>query len=195
MNPIRRTRTAIKELARDIYWLHCGRKIQNPTVPVRVENVLYVCMGNICRSAYAHHYSALKLLSFSEKIPFTVQSAGLRVKDSSSPETALVAAQRRGVGLNEHVPRQIDKKVVSEADMILSMEPGQINTILNLFPDTGHKLYLLSFFENSHHTAYSGWRKYHIEDPFGKPLIKFNQCFERIERCIDGLMEKILHMK
>jgi protein-tyrosine phosphatase len=191
MSVIRKSRKAVKSLWRNFSWSLYGPQVKNPALPANPQNVVFLCLGNICRSAYAHHFAYYWMAKNNRSVDIKVTSAGLHVKDSVSPENAVAAAHSRGVDLDHHTPRQIDEDAVEKADMILAMEPKQLGMLRRRFPQYSGKLFLLSLFEERSPSQYGPWQRYHIEDPYGKPVADVVTCFTRIERCVTGLMNRL----
>ncbi|MBM9605746.1 arsenate reductase/protein-tyrosine-phosphatase family protein [Desulfopila inferna] len=189
MQILRKARQTVKHVLRDSFWSVYGLQEKNPAIPLKPKEILFVCLGNICRSGYAHHYVASRFQRDNQELK--VFSAGLHVKDAGSPQTAISAAKSRGVNLAGHIPKQVDAEMIETADMVLAMEPKQIRLLRNRFPEYSDKFFLLTFFEGESVSQYRGWSRYHIKDPYGKSSDEFAECFARIERCVDGLMSGI----
>ena len=166
-------------------------RFNNPPIPVDLRRIVFLCLGNICRSAYAHHYFYTINATKKIKVDIIVTSAGLHVKDQGSPEIAISVAQNRGVDLDQHTPIQITEETVKGADMVVAMELGQVEKLCIRYPKYSQKFFLLPFFEERLLYSYNVWHRYHIEDPYGKSHQEFAACFARIERCVNGLILKI----
>ncbi len=181
----------VKGYLRDFFWTFYGQTMKTPAIPKDPQRLLFICLGNICRSAYAHHYGVRRVAQTEATPRLRIASAGLLVRAKQSPDTAIAAAGQRGVDLDPHAPTQVTEEEVRAADMVLAMEPGQVAELRDRFPAHIDKLFLLAVFENGSRKMYPGWARYHIEDPYGKPLAQYTQCFERIERCVDGLLAQL----
>ncbi len=176
---------------RDSFWGVFGSQLINPDIPSNPGALLFICKGNICRSAYGHYYCVKMLSTNKNSQHIDVTSAGLFAKDKASPQIAISVAEERGVNMAQHIPAQVDEKTVQNADMVFVVEPKQKEELERKYPECKEKIYLLAFFENNWKQKYSGWHRYHIEDPYGQERVQFAQCFERIERCVDGLLANI----
>ncbi len=79
------------------------------------KSVLFVCIGNLCRSpmaeALARKYGADIL---------TVQSAGLAPAVTSAPFTRQILAERN-VDLGDHLPKGLDEVELSRVDVVINM--------------------------------------------------------------------------
>ncbi|MFW6198539.1 MAG: low molecular weight phosphatase family protein, partial [Acidobacteriota bacterium] len=79
----------------------------------RPETVLFVCLGNICRSPYAEK-ALERALSDSTDVTEVV-SAGFIGPDRRSPEAARQVAEGRGLDLSGHVSRSLSDDMLAGA--------------------------------------------------------------------------------
>lgn len=178
----------IKGYLRDWFWNVYGKKFDWANVPNTATSFLFVCKGNICRSAFAH-YMAEK--NSAEK-NITIASAGIKVAQSEkSPPDAIQAAKNFGVSLQQHRSVPISLAQCRKADMILVMEALQGAMVRRKFPQYQQRVFLLSQFEDTVGQPYTGWDRYNIADPYAKGTAAFQDCFERIDRCIKGLLKQV----
>ena len=84
-----------------------------------MDNILVVCVGNICRSPVGERILA-------EKVPrLDVRSAGIgAMVGSKADQLASDVAANRGVSLEGHVARQFTSQMGEDSDLILVMEDG-----------------------------------------------------------------------
>ncbi len=85
-----------------------------------IRNVLFICIGNICRSPMAEGY-------FARALPGRmVCSAGLHalVGEAADP-LAVRLMQERGIDIAAHRAQQIASWMVREADLIVTMDSAQ----------------------------------------------------------------------
>ena len=186
-----RIKIHIKTIIKNGVWFFLGHRYANPNIPFQTKRILFLCLGNICRSAYAHHYANVSLIG--KNIDhIEIFSAGLTVKDMSSPSIAIRIAGSRGIDLHSHVPVQVSKRLVQKSDIVLAMEPKQIQLLKSKYPEYSDKFFLLSLFHKQLFQQDS-WNKYHIADPYGRSNEEFSQCFAKIECCVDSLLSSILN--
>lgn len=146
-------------------------------------NVLFVCLGNICRSPSAEALLE-QHLGTGYLHGIEVSSAGIHaLVGEKSPASLLRALARRGIDLSGHCGRQVDHSLVQEADFILVMEYDQRMAIESLFPQAKGKVHLLGEF------APHGEPE--IQDPFGGDEAEYEACLTRIEACMPRLLEHI----
>ncbi len=83
--------------------------------------VLFVCTGNICRSAMAEVFARRELASHPGlEVPLRFSSAGsYAMEGNRAVEASAVAAEARGASLERHRARQLTRRRVAAADLIL----------------------------------------------------------------------------
>jgi protein-tyrosine phosphatase len=103
------------------------------------NNILMVCIGNICRSPPAEYLLKHKL---AHKSGLIIHSAGLgalvaKPIDSNTGELLLA----NGVDASTHIARQVTGEMLLKADLILVMEPHHIKGITELALKLAAKLF------------------------------------------------------
>jgi protein-tyrosine phosphatase len=177
---------AVKMSLRNLFWTFRGPLVESPPPPDNPRTLLFVCKGNICRSAFAAELARLRL-------PDQVRclSAGFRAEAGScSPSSALEAAERRGVSLREHRATPLCHSLIEEADLVLVMEPWHLTELAANYPTHRQKIVLLPFYDPER-TRRSAYERFHISDPYGNPPEAFDECFHRLEQTIAVLGERI----
>jgi protein-tyrosine phosphatase len=96
--------------------------------------ILFVCMGNICRSPTAE--GVMRRLIADAGLDIEVDSAGTGGWHTGEPpdERATLAAQRRGVTL-EGAARQVRPADFRRFDMLIAMDRRNLRELLDLAPD------------------------------------------------------------
>ena len=96
--------------------------------------ILFVCMGNICRSPTAE--GVMRRLIADAGLDVEVDSAGTGGWHAGEPpdERATLAAQRRGVTL-EGAARQVRPSDFRRFDMLIAMDRSNLGELLALAPD------------------------------------------------------------
>jgi len=96
--------------------------------------ILFVCMGNICRSPTAE--GVMRRLIEDEGLDIEVDSAGTGGWHAGEPpdERATMAAQRRGVTL-AGAARQVKQSDFRRFDLLVAMDRGNLRDLLDLAPD------------------------------------------------------------
>jgi protein-tyrosine phosphatase len=113
-----------------------------------LRNIAFVCTGNVCRSAFAHHALEIELLRRSGTTqPFHVASAGLGALVGSPMEPQMAAEFRRRFGrVPAHRAQQIDEAFVAGAGLLLVMTRDQRHGVLHQYPQSAQRCFLFSEF-------------------------------------------------
>jgi len=180
-----RVAMTVKRSIRDLVWSVRGRFVASPPPPGNPRTLLFVCKGNICRSAFAGEFARLRLPA-----DLRCLSAGFRAEAGvSSPTAALEAAERRGVSLRDHRATALTHALMDEADLVLVMEPWHVTELGARYPGHRSKILLLSSFDPDS-SRQSTYERLHIDDPYGKSPETFDECFRRLERTITTLGQR-----
>jgi protein-tyrosine-phosphatase len=147
-----------------------------------IKKVLFVCMGNICRSPMAEGLMVEWVIK-GVGPDISVSSAGIFATPGNPPEPlAVQVAREAGVDISGHRARVVNNENLSWADIVLVMESGQRGFISMAFPQQSAKVGLLGNFNRSQ----GGGGE--IADPYGSSVEVYRACFEEIGEAIDGLI-------
>jgi protein-tyrosine phosphatase len=175
----------MKRFLRDATWTLRGRSIVNPPVPPNVQSVLFVCLGNICRSPFGAGLAA-RFLADAGLGHIRCESAGIRTSEvARSPQEAVEVSAAYGVWLAEHRPRQLTAELARSSDLIVVMECSQFEYLRAVYPDCRDRIVLLSLYDI---TAAGSYERYNIRDPFGHPREAYEDCYSRIRRAARSLV-------
>jgi len=157
--------------------------------PANIQNILFVCAGNICRSPMAEWQ--LKALLWENAITgMQVGSAGLiALPGNSASFNAVRVAKENSVSLEEHKARLITTELIDNADLVLVMESHQGHELITDHPQASEKILLLR------HFARYGSRERGISDPYGRNLEAYRFCFEDIKECVESLYEWLIEAR
>jgi protein-tyrosine phosphatase len=174
----------VKRATKDLWWRYKGLSIANPPLPARVGSVLFVCLGNICRSPFAEAIASERLAALpGRKLRFG--SAGIRVTQGAAPppEARRVAA-RLGLSLDAHRPQPLTPELIRAYDLIVVMEAGQMDDLRSEYAVDASRVVLLSLFD----AGARGRSRYVIADPFGQSEHAYVECYRRIDRAVTALI-------
>lgn len=140
-----------------------------------VQRLVFVCKGNVCRSAYAEAVAReLKIESISCGIDTSI--------GAPANADAMRAAARKGFDLGNHKTTPIKSLTFRENDILIAMEPRQAQYLNQEFGDK-NRCSLLGLWGQPVTP--------HIQDPFGASEEYFDNCFNYIEVCIHEIAGKI----
>lgn len=148
--------------------------------------VLFVCLGNICRSPTAEGVVRKRLAEAGLADVVTVDSCGTAGWHAGkAPDgRAQVAAQQRGIDLSGLRARQLSVEDVTRFDYVLAMDHDNLANIKALCPADSrvHVGLLLDF---------AGYRERVVPDPYYGDDQGFGEVLDLIERAADGLIEHL----
>jgi len=148
------------------------------------HTILFVCTGNICRSAMAEGLLKDRLAREGKEQIIQVRSAGIWGLDGQMASAhAILAMDQRGIDIRGHRARTLTQKEVDQADLILAMAQAHADAIRKYFKRWEGKLFLLSEMVG---------KKFDIEDPYGAPLSAYISCVTRIAEIIEHGYERIM---
>ena len=156
-------------------------KTDNPVpIPTNPSRFLFVCSGNICRSAYA----AAKFKQLTQGRDFQIASAGiLRLVGHKAAPEMIDAARENGVDLEEHRSNALSGLLIQAADVIFAFEHIHRDTILNIAPNADKKTILLGRFLNIPQEE--------IEDPMGQTPDVYRAVAAQIDEALTNWLQTI----
>lgn len=140
-------------------------RLQNPAA---VRRVVYVCLGNICRSAYA--------VTVAKGLGVEAASLGLSTTTgASSPIEAVESAQRNGVSLQRHRAVDWSDFEVRSGDLFVVMEIRQAHELRRRLGNRHDvQVCLLGMWCSPSMP--------HLHDPFTLSPSYFDTCFARVRQ-------------
>ena len=155
---------------------------------VKVEvKVLFVCMGNICRSPTAEavfrHY--VENAGLSENI--LIDSAGTHDYHIGEPPDLRTqrTAMQRGYDMSELRGRQVEAGDFHRFDYVLAMDRANLSNLQRIAPSDGDTQADLFLKYARHH----GERE--VPDPYYGGADGFERVLDMVEDAAQGLLEKI----
>ena len=100
------------------------------------RRVLFVCMGNICRSPTAEGVFRKLLIARAPELDVEIDSAGTHGYHAGQPPDprACRAAERRGVDLSGLRARQVQDKDFAHFELVLAMDKQNHEMLLEICP-------------------------------------------------------------
>jgi protein-tyrosine phosphatase len=147
--------------------------------------VLFVCMGNICRSPLAQGVFENVLRRESLEDEVSVDSAGTGHWHVGSPpdERALSAASLRGLDLSAQRARQIAREDCQSFDYILTMDEENYHMVSSLCRGSAVVRPFLDFA--------TGSPEREVPDPYYGGPDGFEHVLDLVEEASEGLLENI----
>jgi protein-tyrosine-phosphatase len=113
-----------------------------------------------------------------------VMSAGTAtISGLPASEKAVAAMAEAGMDLRLHRTTVLDKKLVEEADLVLTMTAGHRREVLRLCPEASARVFVLS--------EYAGL-KGDVVDPYGGGLDAYRRAADQIETLVALAVDRLL---
>jgi protein-tyrosine phosphatase len=152
-------------------------------------SVLFVCMGNICRSPTAEAVMRKYLAEAGLNDRVQVDSAGTHDYHVGKPPDprALAAANKRGFDLASLRARQIRQADFEEFDLLLGMDFNNFEVLQRMCPaHLRSKIGLLMAYAQRRNATV-------VHDPYYRSAKDFDLVLSCIEDGCKGLMQSIVH--
>ena len=149
-------------------------------------NVLFICMGNICRSPTAEGVFRDKVKQADLEDKISIDSAGTHAYHVGNPpdERAQEAALKRNVDLSMQRARRVDVSDFPAFDYIVAMDESNRENLLSICPEGYEdRVHLFLDFANS--------KEIEVPDPYYGQGRGFEIVLNLIEDASDGLLKHI----
>ena len=155
---------------------------------MKKTKILFVCLGNICRSPSAEAVMKAMLEKLGINSHFDIDSAG--ILDAHEGEPADARMKRHAIIRGYHLTR-ISRPIrpkhdFSYFDMIIGMDDQNISDLMRLAPDEAskHKIHKMTDFSHSGHYAI-------VPDPYYGGDQGFELVLDILEEACEGLINNI----
>lgn len=143
------------------------------------KKVLFVCTGNTCRSPMAE--AIFNKICKEKNINAKAESAGVYADGSLVSTNAAEAIKEYNIDISERVSKNINKDMIENTDLILTMSASHKMALNYAFGDSD-KIYTIA--------EYIGENQ-DVADPFGGSLEDYKSCRDMLYSMIEKVTEKI----
>lgn len=142
---------------------------------MQIQNILVVCVGNICRSPMAEY------LLKRQYPQLHIVSAGISsLTGHAADEKAILCMQRLGIDMSPHIAQKLNTELIKKADLILVMSQNQQKHLEQTWPFAKGKTFRLGH-----------WRGRNVADPYQHEQLVFNETSQLIQDCISDWTQHI----
>ena len=149
-----------------------------------MKKIMFICTGNICRSAMANAYMKKRVAE--EKLPIEVCSSGIYAENGGQASyLAIETMQEYEVDLNSHKSTNTRNSNITEMNIILCATTGHKQLLIQMFPNLKEKIYTIKEF------AYGeNYTDKDISDPWGYDITVYRNCANQIVQALEKIIEK-----
>lgn len=147
---------------------------------------MFICTGNICRSAMAHKLLEKKLKD-NNISNVEVYSCGVFAETGdTSTYSANEVMKEYNVDMSTHRATHISNSNIEEMDLILCATLSHKYSVLHMYPNITGKVFTMKEYVNGKDS-----KDLDIKDPWGYDIEIYRFCVSEIEDCIDKLLIKL----
>lgn len=149
-----------------------------------MQNIMFVCTGNICRSAMAE--KMLDKRAKEEKIDIEVYSCGTYAENGDYPTwEAIETMKEYNIDITSHRATNISKSNIGNMDVILCATKNHKNIVLQLYPQLEGKVYTMKEYVGKIENGLD------ISDPWGYSIEIYRKCASEIEEIIEKIIKGV----
>lgn len=150
----------------------------------KVIHVLFVCLGNICRSPLAQGIFEKKIKELSIENMFYADSAGTSAAhEGSRPHSgSLQKAKKYGLFIENYHSRPVNMQDHFDFDFIIAMDSQNYDDLENFFQIPSSKLFKMRDFDLQEPSG-------DVPDPWGSGDSSFQIVYDILDRSIDKFIE------
>lgn len=151
-------------------------------------NVLFVCMGNICRSPTAEGVFNDIVIKAGLQDKIGIDSAGTHAYHIGDPPDprAQKSAQARGIDISHLRARRAIEQDFDRFDYVLAMDMDNLSNLQVICPPQ-HQAKLSLFLEYASHADVT-----EVPDPYYGGPLGFERVLDMVEDAANGLLQSIL---
>jgi len=135
---------------------------------MKIQNILVVCVGNICRSPMAEY------LLKQHHPNIHVESAGISgLVGHPADDKAQLCMLRLNIDMSNHIAKKLNAELIKKADLILVMSNNQQRHLEQTWPFSKGKVFRLGH-----------WQNKNVSDPYQHDQKFFDDTCELIQQCV-----------
>ena len=146
--------------------------------------IMFICTGNICRSAMAHSMLSKKAKEQNKNIE--VYSSGVWAETGDVPTyEAKEVMKDYDIDLSTHRATNIRNSDIENMDVILCATNNHKLNVIAMYPKLKGKVFTMKEYAEYPENDLD------IKDPWGYGIDVYKKCVKEIENCIEKILEKV----
>jgi len=148
--------------------------------------ILFVCTGNICRSAMAEGLA--RKIAKENNLDMEIYSAGIfAMKGDHASYNSVAIMKEYDVDIVTHVATPIEEADVEDMDLILCATSSHKAQVIMRYPSVKGRAYTMKEFAGVDEDG----KDLDIKDPWGYDMNTYRLCAAEISFCMDKIMERL----
>ena len=149
--------------------------------------VMFVCLGNICRSPLGHGLFLAQVAERGLSDQFDVASSGTSAYHAGEPPDpgSVRVARDVGVDISGQRSQHVTAADLEHYDYVVAMDRSNQRDLLRIDPTKAHKIHLMRSFQAAPDSL-------DVPDPWGGGIGGFQQVCDMVTEACEGLLEHIL---
>ena len=148
--------------------------------------IMFICTGNICRSAMAE--GIMRKLIKENNINAEVCSCGIYAETGDyATYNAVEAASEYGADISNHRATNIRDSKIEEMDIILCATISHKQSVLYMHPELKEKVFTMKEYAKLDKNG----QDMDIKDPWGYDEFVYRKCASEIEECLEKIVKII----
>ena len=149
-----------------------------------MTSLVFVCLGNICRSPMAERVA--RKVAADRGLDLEITSFALSTEEAGNPidPRAVAVLQASGYATDGHGARQITAADIEAADLVVAVEPYQVERLRRISPGADH-IRLLNDFNPAMPPGTP------LEDPWYGDSAGFHATLADVEAAIPGILDEV----
>lgn len=149
-----------------------------------MKKIMFICTGNICRSAMAEKMMAKMIKEHNKDIE--VFSCGVFAENGDLPtDEAIEVMKEHNIDLTTHKATNIINSNIKEMDLILCATLSHKYSVIQMYPELKDKVFTIKEYVDGPSNNMD------IKDPWGYNIIVYRNCAKELESYIDKIIKKI----
>ncbi len=146
---------------------------------MKIKSILFVCLGNICRSPLAEGIAKKYVEEKGLKIEIDSAGTGSWHIGNSPCENSIIVAEQNGIDIMEQTSRQVEKEDFEKFDLVVGLDSSNVQNLKNLGCKDPLKL------------GDFGFNGEDVPDPyFFEDFEGFDKVFNMIDICVKNLINE-----